>query len=208
MALKIKDSLSKIEKKIRNSLSVNLNNLFNSKKDLITKRLREECRGWMLEQPELKSLSGSSIPYSLHSLFGLELGSEEGVVNSIVEAVANSIEVKFTKIDNKLGGGITFYFQPEGFQNLLNLPEGHVITRKGVDIHWLDWLLTQGDAVVVAGYRYTPDQYGRSGIGRMRSGGSFRVPPSYSGVEGDNFITRALENREREITKIITEVFK
>jgi hypothetical protein len=45
----------------------------------------------------------------------------------------------------------------------------------------------------------------------MKFGGSFRVPPQYSGTDTDNFITRALTGsaQEDQITQIInTELFK
>jgi hypothetical protein len=208
IGLKLVDSIAKIEKDIRTALVKDLNTFFNTKKDVVIKKLKQKCKEWILQQPEINSLLGSSTPYSLNSLFGLQTGSAQDLTYRIADVVANSIEVKFSKIDNNFKGGLTLYFQPSDLQNLLGLSEGHVITEKGVDLHWLNWLLTQGDSVVVAGYRYEPDPEGRSGVGKMELGGSFRVPPAYSGVASNNFVTRALENREKEITQIMSEVFK
>jgi hypothetical protein len=85
----------------------------------------------------------------------------------------------------------------------LTLKSGHTYTKDKIDLHWLDWLLIQGDTVVVIGYSYVPSALGISGGGTMKQGGSFRVPPQYSGNRSNNFITRAFDSREKQIEKIL-----
>jgi hypothetical protein len=61
----------------------------------------------------------------------------------------------------------------------------------------------------VAGYQYNPQTgIGRSKLGNMKTGGSFRVPPEFSGTEQNNFITRALvgSNQEKQISKIFETI--
>jgi hypothetical protein len=83
-----------------------------------------------------------------------------------------------------------------------------VTTDKQTDLHWLDWLLRQGSAVIVSGYQYTPKRDGRSGGGVMTMGSLWRVPPQFAGTLQNNFITKALSNREKELTVILKDVFK
>ena len=51
---------------------------------------------------------------------------------------------------------------------------------------------------------------GRSGLGSMKEGASFRVPPEFAGVMDNNFITRALVNQQAEqfYTNIFKQVFQ
>jgi len=208
MNLKLVDPIAKIEKDIRVALIKDLNKFLDKQKAVVTDKLKQTLKSFVLNQPEVQSLEASNTPYTLNSLFGLQKGKDTGIGNLIADAVADSMQIKFSRIDKNFKGGVTFSIQPKDFQNLLGLPQGHVITQKGSDLHWLDWLLTKGDSVVVAGYTYDPTGSGRSGLGSMVSGGSFRVPPSFSGTESNNFVTRAIEGKEKEIEKIISEVFQ
>lgn len=208
IGLKLVDPIAKIEKDIRSALVKDLNIFLNSKKDTILNKIRNSSKSWILSQPELSSLEGSSVPYSLNSLFGLLPSSGPQAIDAIVNSIVNSIRVEFSKINNDFKGGITLSIQPLDFQNLLGLPEGHVITEKGTDLHWLDWLLTKGDTVIVAGYQYDAQGSGRSGVGRMVGGSAFRVPPSFSGVTSNNFVTRAFRDKQEQVQKIISEVLR
>ena len=206
ISLKLTDPLSKIEQDINVELANMFNKIFKSKASSIQVSLKNAIRNWVGSQPEISSLKQESSVGSLNSVFGLRLGSADSIVNAIIESVVKSTEIKINKIDKNLRGGIEFNFQPADFRNLISLREGHVITNKNADLHWLNWLLTEGDSVVVVGYSYIPSSDGRSGGGTMSSGGSFRVPPSFSGTISDNFITRAFSNREQELTKIMSRV--
>lgn len=208
MNLRLVDSVAKIERDMQLALIADINTYLNKKKNIITDKLKRSARSWILAQPEMNSLKGSSMAYSLHSLFGIRSGNEMGIVEKIADAVVDSIEVKFSRVDKNFKGGLTFTIQPSDFQNLLGLPEGHVATQKGVDLHWLNWLLIEGDSVVVVGYQYDASGDGRSGVGRMVTGGSFRVPPSFSGTASNNFVTRAFINKQKEVEKILSEVLR
>ena len=125
-------------------------------------------------------------------------GTEESAVKDIIEAVESSVTVKLTKIDKKLNGGIQVFFQPSTFTNLLGLTSGHVLYERG-DLHWLSWLLTEGDSIIVVNYTYNPGSgLGRSGLGNMQESGAFSVPPEFSGTIRDNFITKALIGKVQE----------
>jgi hypothetical protein len=208
IGLRLVDPISKIEKDIQAALIGDLNVYLNKNKNVAVGKLKQASKSWVLSQLEMQSLQDSSIPYSLNSLFGIPKGTEADVVDRVADAVANSIQVKFSKIDKNFKGGLTFSIQPSDFQNLLGLSEGHVTTEKGTDLHWLSWLLTEGDSVIVAGYQYDASGSGRSGVGSMAAGSSFRVPPAYSGTTSNNFVTRAFVNKQKEIERIISEVFK
>ena len=207
ITLKLLDSVADIEKKVNEAIA----NLANQEIGNSSAEILQKCQAlisrWILAQPEIISLNSSS-PNSLAGQFGLLPGQAMSATSSIINAVKDSITVKIAKFNNKLQGGITVEFQPANFINLLNIPQGHTPINGG-DLHWMDWLLKRGDNTIVVNYQYNPKSgVGRSGLGQMISGGSFRVPPQFSGTDTDNFITRALigPTQESEIAAIFRNV--
>lgn len=206
ISIVITDSISKIEKEvnsaiaqaINNEISKNLTKILNSAKALIP--------SWLSSQPEIMSLK-SSDPASLAGQFGFNR-SASSIVDSIIQSVVNATEIKFVPYSKNLKGGLELRFQPSTFSNLLALPDGHT-TYNGGDLHWLDWLLKRGDNIIVVNYQYNPQTgLGRSGLGNMIPGGSFRIPPQFSGTDSDNFITRAFlgSTQEKQIADIIERI--
>lgn len=169
--------------------------------------LKSRVREWIENQPEIQSLKAEGIPHSLSSLFGLEPGQADIVVNRIVGALEDSIQVNVDKIDINYNGEIEFHFSSDSFASILGLQEGRVSTETGKDLHWLDWLLTKGDTVIILGYHYVPSNSGRSGGGIMIPAGTFRVPPEFSGTQEDNFLTRAFADKEAELVSILRGLF-
>ncbi len=149
----------------------------------------------VLNSDAIQDLLNNKGVEGLAGQFGFYGSSTAKQCEAIVKSVEESTEVIFKPFDIKYNGSLTVNVQPSDLANLLALPEGHIIT-KNHDLHWLDWLLTMGDTIVVVGYDYNP----QTGIGRSRKGnmikpGSWRVPPEFSGVEDHNFITKALQKK-------------
>lgn len=210
ITIKLTDSVSKITTDINLSIAQYLNDKIRKNKLSTINKIKSYIPAWINSQPEIVSLQ-SQTTNTLFALFGLRSGSTNSIVDDMINSVVNSLAFSFNPIDNQLNGGITIELQPSDFQNLLSLQSGHVVYSQG-DLHWLNWLLTMGNSVIIANYNYAPQSgAGRSRQGIMKFGGSFRVPPQYSGTDTDNFITRALTGsaQEDQITQIInTELFK
>ena len=202
ISIKLLDTISSITQKINSASASFINAKLKNKKDFIQSNAKSLAIGWLMSQPEISSLSGGE----LAGAFGLPVGSGPTVISSITKAFTESIYCNIIPFNNKLlGGGVFIYFQPSDFSNLLSLPEGHTVYMLG-DLHWLNWLLNLGDTTIVAGYYYNPKSgLGRSKLGYMKSGGSFRVPPEFSGSSDNNFITRALlgNTQEKEISQLL-----
>lgn len=207
ITLKLLESVDQIESNILSALSVQFNASMKSKKNKILQDVKTLIPSWISSQPEMQSLL-SSDPLSLIGQFGITI-SPTSIVSAIVSSVVNSANILIIPYDKKLsGGGIELNIQPDNFANLLGLPQGHSFYQDG-NLHWLDWLLNRGDEIIVAGYQYDPQTgIGRSKLGNMKTGGSFRVPPEFSGTEQNNFITRALvgSNQEKQISKIFETI--
>lgn len=207
ITLKLLESVDQIESNILSALSVQFNASMKSKKSKILQDVKTLIPSWISSQPEMQSLL-SSDPLSLIGQFGIT-ASPTSIVSSIISSVVNSTNISIMSYDKKLnGGGIELNIQPDNFANLLGLSQGHSVYQDG-NLHWLDWLLNRGDEVIVVGYQYNPQTgLGRSKLGNMKNGGSFRVPPEFSGTAQNNFITRALigSNQEKQISKIFETV--
>lgn len=207
ISLRLLESQQQFDAKVNAAILTHLNKKIDSNKGRVTKRFKQAIETWIRSQPEIASLLDEGVLNSLNAQFGLRLGTATGAVDDIVSAVVDSSEIVISKITPRLRGGIEFRFQPNDFGNLLSLDSGHVTTENNTDLHWLNWLLTLGDTIIIVGYKYTPENQGRSRGGVMDTGGSFRVSPNFSGTASDNFITRALANREQEISTLLSGLF-
>jgi hypothetical protein len=208
ITLKLLESNQQIEKKINKAIAEYMNNQIRLKNRKVLGVFKKNVESWVRSQPEIQSILAQGQQGSLNAQFGLIPGTPDLAVDKIVNSVVDSTQIKIKKINDNLSGGIDFECQPSQFLNLLGLSEGHVITKKGADLHWLNWLLTLGDKTIVVGYNYEPGSKGRSGGGTMTKGRAFRVSPSFSGTVDNNFITRALSGKDKEISSILMGIFE
>jgi len=205
MSVEIIETNAQIERLINKALAKELTQLIRRRSNRIKKDIKAAVPTWLFSQPEMVSLLAKG-QGTLNAQFGLPPGVQ---ILSIIDAVADSITTEFTTISPvDLSGGISFLIQPSDFRNVLSLPAGSIITEKGTKLDWLEWLLTAGDSVIVAGYQYSPEDGGRSGGGVMKPGSAFRVSPAFSGTIDNNFITRAFRGREDQLSKIIARGLK
>lgn len=207
ITLKLLESVDDIEKNILSSIADQFNQTLIKNKSKLLDSISRLIPKWISTQPEMQSLMSSGED-SLIGYFGITM-SPNSIVDAIINSVVSTTSITIKQYDNRLkNGGVELNIQPENFQNLLNLPQGHTVYRDG-NLHWLDWLLTRGDEIIIVGYEYNPQTgLGRSKLGNMKKGTSFRVPPEFSGTEKNNFITRALTGpqQEEEITKIFSKI--
>jgi hypothetical protein len=207
ISLRLVETDNEIAKHINSALANRFNAILRQRVSNIAARIQQLIPSWIKSQPEMLSLLSSNSS-SLVGQFGIYQDTN-AIVNSIANSVAAATTIKTRQYTNNLkGGGLELNIQPNNFANLLGLPEGHTVYKDG-DLHWLNWLLMRGDQIIVVGYEYNPQTgLGRSNLGNMKEGSSFRVPPQFSGTEDNNFITRALSGpeQEKEITKIFQEL--
>jgi hypothetical protein len=203
ISLRITESVDVIEKEINKGIANYVNQKLSTNQNRIVGSIKSLVPSWILAQPEMVALA-SKDPISLAGYFGIA-GDSSSIATTIAVSIADSLTFKFDSFNNNLNGGFEVYIQPTTFINLLGLKEGHSVYSGG-NLHWLDWLLTKGDEIIISNYQYNPKTgFGRSGLGNMIPGGVFRVPPQYSGTIKDNFVTRALTGNEQD--KAITQIF-
>lgn len=208
--LELVDNNSKIKKDLDKALAKEVNSILASKVRDVKKRIKTAIDGWISRSTEFQALQEEGVLNSLNAQLGLTPGQGALAVEQIKSAILSSVRVevssaKIRKI-NKIS--LTIKVQPSDFLNILGLSAATVGTEEGSQLQWLNWLINLGTSTVVFGYKYVPAIDGRSGGGKMESGGSWRVPPQYAGTIDDNFITRTLNNNNTEIKKILEDIFR
>lgn len=207
ISIKLTDSINFVQKNINVAIAEYVNSTLKNNKAALLSNIQALIPEWIRNQPEIISLASSDAS-SLVGQFGI-VGNTQSIIEAIISSVVNSTTIQLTDYNASLGsGGLELQFQPSNFSNLLSLSVGHTIYEGG-DLHWLDWLLTRGDNVIVTNYHYNPvSGFGRSKLGNMTGGGSFRVPPQFSGTKDNNFITRAFSGdaQEKQLTNILDKI--
>ena len=109
------------------------------------------------------------------------------------------------------------------YGDVLGLPEASVVTEKGVILPVLEWVLLKGDTIIKL--PTGPENAGSIGFkvvykrGTGRSTGAtmeetsdaselFRISPTYSGTEDDNWLTRAITESIDSIGQEIARYFE
>lgn len=183
------------------------NNIYNQVKNSIPKIVIAAIKN----EPEYSSL----ISGKLKAEFGLPDSNSR--LEGILSAVENNLIIQFKppKISgSQIKGGIKLQMVKSNFSDLLSLAESSFITENGSVLNWLQWLLIEGDNVIVSDYRFIAGPYStsRTGMGIMNefSGAFWRVPPEFSGNINNNWITRAIDkasgNISQELDKIISRI--
>ena len=153
------------------------------------------------------------------------LRSELGVVNSgsamnsLVNAWVKSTKVTLGRprvIGHRIVGDIISITAIQAdYEDVLSKAYASYQTDKGVTIPWLEWLLKRGDEILITKHKIfhprVPTASSRTGtntIMRKTRGSGWGVPIEFSGVEDDNFCTRAVNNAIDEIGGVIAEEVK
>lgn len=207
VTLRIIESNTELSRRINQAIARELNSKIKSNKNKVVNRIKRAIPLWLESRPEIAELRSNQTPGSLNAQIGFPRGTADYAVDEIIDGIVQSIQVDVKDVTNSLKGGIEFAIQPASFTNLLSLPSSTFTTETGTTLEWLNWLLKLGTRTIVFGYSYTPDLGGRSGGGVMEGGGLWRINPVFAGTAEDNFITRAFENREKELANILRELF-
>ncbi len=181
--------------KIVNSLKKNGKKIIERKRLQLINAVRPIIFDAIYECPEMESVRAGK----LKNDFGLNFDPTK----EIAREVSNSAEFSYTFPLNAIFN-FRLNVQPVSNDNLLSLPSSVVVTEDGVSLPWLQWMLTYGDKPIIADFGvFYKEGVGRSeGAIMVKNIGPFMIDPRYSGVSGNNFITRALNNKAADIQRV------
>lgn len=194
----ILDSDADLQKKIISVFAAKLNSVLVDATKSIEIAVREQImRPRITLSPEWISLQSGQLRADLG------IANPDPVLNQLLNDILDGIRVSVKKVHSGpsgLQGGLEIHFLPVGHGELLNKPYAKFLTRKGYEIRWLDWLLTRGDAILVADYivktNLTTGQKSRSRtrVAVMVRGSGYRIPAYFSGTLSDNFLIRSFDD--------------
>jgi len=82
---------------------------------------------------------------------------------------------------------------------------------RGYTLPWLEWLLLEGNKILVPNHSVVigPNRGSRTGYAVMREGrGSWKVPSEFSGTFRDNWITRAIDKGMGDVESLLDRAFQ
>jgi len=204
LSLELLESNSTIKTKIRNALLKETNKVLNRAANKSIRPIRNLVRNTLFDQPEVISLSGGQLAWE----FGLPDGRRS--IEDIIDYWVNNIIVskkKATASGGQISAGFTISMIRSDFKDVFSLGQSSVITDKGQELPWLEWLLTFGDRAIIREYSVKLSNSPRSRSGRAimikDTRARWNIPVQFSGTLNDNFTTRALESIEDDIMSII-----
>ena len=196
------ESYKAISDKVNAALSKEINKSLAKMANKIQNQIQPLIRSALLSSPEIASLRGG--------VLRAEFGLDNDPTITVVEAIVGSVQVTATKLTKDFKGGIQVTMQPTSYANLLSLPDAQQPLENGGSLPWLSWLLTLGDAIIIAdfGVEFGTFPQSRTGEARMTKARSpYKVNSAFSGTVDNNFITRAVQEVSPRIRKIIQGAF-
>jgi hypothetical protein len=187
--------LEDIKKQIDIAINKSIPSISQEIKNLVAEALRS--------QPEYASLMTGT----LKAEFGIFSSSSiQSVINGLIETLQvtkDSIKIS----NNGLSGGFKLtMMKSDDLNGLIYADFASVIDDDGYVLPWLQWLLLEGQSIIVKNYEvlYTKSASSRSGMALMQpSKSSWKVPAQFSGTEKNNWTTRAINSIEDNIYAII-----
>jgi hypothetical protein len=196
----ILESQDQIANKIVTVMTAEVQKALIGIKARIEQSTREILENSIKSQPEYGAIIFSSLRYELG------LVDAQDRMNVIIDKFLSGIQVNLRQTNfskNFFVGGFVIK-SSSSYASILRLPEASFTTEKGEKLDWLEWLLLEGNNVIIADYRFKAlGGKGRTGGGLMLKGGTWRVPPESAGTANDNFITRAIAQIEEPLTQVV-----
>jgi hypothetical protein len=196
----------KFQTQLKNEIKAVLSRSLPSAMSVIKKRIATAVKFRISSSPDYQQIAATE--------FRGQLGLPDASVRleQIVDAWAEGVTVTYVPSTGAGLGSITIGILKSGYEDVLALPaaEFNYTNKKGRSntLQWLRWLLLEGSQVIIADFDFREQARGsRTGMGIMvkRRGGGWSVPANLSGLEHDNFATRALQEIEADIDLIIRQ---
>lgn len=204
LRIDIAESNAQVFKLVANAIADELNDALSAAALPMEKKIRTLVRDAIQGQPEWFALDGGQLTEE----FGLTTAQSK--LNTIMRVWIQNITVIFDKFKlsgSQLRGRYEISMIKGDWSDVLAAPEAKQITEKGVALPWLQWLLIEGDKVIIRDYELTMGKKpGRAGGKIMvKNKGRWRVPPQYSGTTNDNFVTRAIDGIAPQFEQIFID---
>lgn len=204
ISLQLLDSDSSVQKKILQSLAVELRGVFTKASEKIKKQLQTMVKEAIESQGEYQSLLRGELKDELG------IPNPASRVNAIVDAWINNVEVNTRPVSvsgSGLKGGIFIGMIKQDYSDVLGMDQATIVDQKtGSVIPWLYWLLLGGGDILVRDYtiKIGPSKRSRTGNAVMvKSPKNWRMPAKYVGVADNNWVYRAISGLDSKIENMM-----
>jgi hypothetical protein len=205
ISIKLLDSSSVISAKILGSIISHLQPAFTKTQQALQQILPKIVKEALILEPEYASLLSGQ----LRSELGVP--DADSKIEQIFSAWSNNLVVQNRPLSIKgsgLSGGFSINIIKSDFSDILSLPAAVVVdSTSGSIIPWLQWLLIEGNQILIRDYklRMGPNSRSRTGNAIMVSStkDNWRVPPQFAGTINNNWVTRAIDRLDDSILSYI-----
>lgn len=206
-SIKLLESDSTIRKMILQALEEDVSKTINRAIPEIKIKIQNLLSNSIKTSNEYQSLINGRLRFE----FGLP--DSGNMVDKIIDTWLNNVNINMKSIsinNNGLSGGFSLGMVAADFQDVLSLPEAQMTdTDRGYSLPWLQWLLLDGNKVLVKDYTvvFGPNPYSRTGYAIMKneSSSSWRVPAESAGTISNNWITRVIDSLSDDVSNIIIQ---
>lgn len=202
--MKLLESDKQISNIILNAVLPEVSNYLKDAINYLKSNLPPIIRSAIINTPEYESIARGELQYE----FGIpDPGSK---LSGLLDIWSSNININYTPpviSNNRIKGSFSAKMIRVDFSDVLYSDYAIVYdSLRGYSLPWLEWLLLEGNKTiiknqnVILGY----NKYSRTGYALMKdSSTSWSVPSQYAGTISNNWITRALDKAENDISNII-----
>jgi hypothetical protein len=204
--LKLLDSEADIKNKILASIKDTISEAFRRSINPLKESISRALYNAITTEPEYQSLLSGKLQYE----FGIPESAQK--VNQIVKIWTDHVIVEVipvTLVGYNLKGGFTINMIQDDYSDVLSSAAAQVVDEsKGTVLPWLEWLLLNGNKIIIRNYEVQvgPSPYSRTGLAIMKpSKQNWRVPPEFNGTSNNNWVVRALDKLDSSIPNLIQQ---
>lgn len=205
ISIKLLDSNAVIGTKILSAIISQLQPAFTQTQQSLQQSLPKIVKDALILEPEYASLLSGQ----LRSELGIP--DADSKIDQIFNAWSTNLLVENKPISIKgsgLSGGFSINIIKSDFSDILSLPAAVVVDNiSGSVIPWLQWLLLEGNQILIRDYKLKmgPNTRSRTGNAIMVSStkDNWRVPPQFAGTINNNWVTRAIDRLDDTVLSYI-----
>jgi|688.fasta_scaffold291729_2 hypothetical protein len=205
ISIKLLDSNAVIGTKILSAIISQLQPAFTKTQQSLQQVLPKIVKEALILEPEYASLLSGQ----LRSELGIP--DADSKIDQIFNAWSNNVVVQSRAITMKgsgLSGGFSINVIKSDFSDVLSLPASVVVDSvSGSIIPWLQWLLLEGNQILIRDYKLKMGSNPRSRTGNAimvsSTKDNWRVPPQFAGTINNNWVTRAIDRLDDTILSYI-----
>jgi len=207
-SLKILENNSQIRSSILQGLLPQIDSYLKKALQTIKRSLPDLLKQIIQDTPEYNALLYGRLQYELG------ISDPSNKLNEIINIWINNIDIEYknpTIAGDKIKAFFSVSLVRRDFSDVLSSDAAFVVDAlRGYQLPWLEWLLLEGEYIIVPNQEvvFGSNKFSRTGFALMRtSNKSWKVPSEFAGTINNNWITRAIDGGESKINELLNKAF-